>query len=145
MAQCLVLRIGHEKMAFVRIEAGKFLMGSAEGLPLEMHPRQVHIRHPFYLSALPTTQRIWQTVMGSNPSTFIGDLRLPVDTFSWQEANRFCRRLSRITKCRIRLPTEAQWEYACRARTTSEYFLVMSVEQKSMPGMIGTAKIGRIR
>jgi len=118
----LEISIGHVRMPFVRIEAGEFLMGSTDGLPLEMPPRRIHIRHPFYFSALPTTQQVWQTVMGSNPSTFVGDPRLPVDTVSWQEANRFCRRLSSIAKRHVRLPTEAQWEYACRAGTTSEYF-----------------------
>ncbi len=118
----LELRIGPDKLPFVRIEAGGFLMGATDGLPLEMPPHWVDIRQPFYASAWPVTQRVWQTVMGSNPSAFDGDTRLPVDSVSWQEVQRFCRRLSSVTDRHVRMPTEAEWEYACRAGTTGEYF-----------------------
>lgn len=66
------------------------------------------------------TQAQYRSVMGSNPSNFNGD-NLPVENISWDDAVEFCRKLSLITGKQYRLPTEAEWEYACRAGTTGDY------------------------
>jgi eukaryotic-like serine/threonine-protein kinase len=72
------------------------------------------------------TQGEYERVMGTNPSHFKGDPRLPVETVSWQDAMTFCERLSALPAERsagrvYRLPTEAEWEYACRAGSTTIY------------------------
>jgi len=72
------------------------------------------------------TQAQWQAVMGSNPSPFKSDPRLPVETVSWEDCQRFCERLNeRLAGAgqgvRVRLPTEAEWEYACRAGSTGRF------------------------
>jgi formylglycine-generating enzyme required for sulfatase activity len=103
------------RMRFVLIPAGTFMMGSpAEGV------RRVTIPRPFYLGAREVTQREWVAVMGSNPSHFRG-AELPVEEVNWFEAHEFIRRLNARGEGRFRLPTEAEWEYACRAGTTTEY------------------------
>ena len=73
------------------------------------------------LAATPVTQGQWKALMGgSNPSHFQGD-DLPVETVTWQEAVEFCERLSRKEGKHYRLPTESEWEYACRAGTTGAF------------------------
>lgn len=112
-------------MRLVLIPAGTFAMGSppgeighqdAEGL------HQVTISRPFYLGAREVTQREWLTVMGSNPSHFVtGGLGLPVEQVNWYEVHEFLRRLNQQGEGRFRLPTESEWEYACRAGTQTPY------------------------
>jgi formylglycine-generating enzyme required for sulfatase activity len=74
----------------------------------------VTITKGFYLGVYPVTQAEWQAVMGYNPSHFNGDDR-PVEMVNWDECHAFCQKLGQLTRKPIRLPTEAQWEYACRA------------------------------
>ena len=81
----------------------------------------VKIFKPFWLGQTAVTQAQWQAVMGSNPSEFQGDLNRPVERVSWNDAQEFCRRLSQKVGMSFRLPTEAEWEYACRAGTTTAY------------------------
>lgn len=103
-----------------RIEAGSFMMGSENGYDDEKPVHKVTITQPFYMGIHPVTQAQWRQVMGSNPSFFKGDT-LPVETVSWENAMAFCGKLSRKTGRTVGLPTEAQWEYACRAGTTGDY------------------------
>ncbi|MGE0684181.1 MAG: SUMF1/EgtB/PvdO family nonheme iron enzyme [Candidatus Binatia bacterium] len=108
-------------MQFVLIPAGKFLMGS-ENEGDEQPVREVRIIQPFYMGKYLVTQEQWQTVMGSNPSHFEGELSRPVENVSWNNAQEFLRKLSEREKEKLyRLPTEAEWEYACRAGSTGEY------------------------
>ncbi|MCA2626587.1 MULTISPECIES: SUMF1/EgtB/PvdO family nonheme iron enzyme [unclassified Microcystis] len=84
----------------------------------------------FYMSQTPITQGQWRAIaatakididLKTNPSRFIGD-ELPVERVNWYEAREFCKRLSRETKPEYRLPSEAEWEYACRAGTTTPFY-----------------------
>ncbi len=109
-------------MEFVLIPAGKFQMGSTTGESDEKPVHWVRISQPFYLGKYEVTQAQWKTVMGSdNPSFFKGD-NLPVDTVSWDDCQVFIRKLNaRRDGYTYRLPSEAEWEYACRAGTTGDY------------------------
>jgi eukaryotic-like serine/threonine-protein kinase len=75
----------------------------------------------FYLGQTLVTQGQWQALMGNNPPGFRGDNKLPVDSVSWLDAMDFCRKLSQKTGRTYRLPSEAEWEYACRAGTTTPF------------------------
>jgi len=103
---------------FVLIAPGTFLMGSAateEGRSTNEGPQhEVKISKPFYMSKYEVTQAQYEQVMGNNPSAFKG-AENPVDSVSWNDAVRFCEKVSQIASASVRLPTEAQWEYVCRA------------------------------
>jgi formylglycine-generating enzyme required for sulfatase activity/tRNA A-37 threonylcarbamoyl transferase component Bud32 len=102
------------------IPAGMFTMGD------EADSHQVTLTQPFYLGVYEVTQGQYQRVVGTNPSTFKGDQN-PVENVSWGDAVEFCRRLSMLPEEKAsgrlyRLPTEAEWEYACRAGTNTAYY-----------------------
>jgi formylglycine-generating enzyme required for sulfatase activity len=126
-------------MKFAIIPAGTFLMGSPpneEGRADDEGPQhEVTITHPFYLGVYPVTQEQFQRLMGSNPSHFGRGRRLkdddprqlPVEKVTWGTAVAFCRKLSEQPdeshQDRVyRLPTEAEWEYACRAGKAGQPF-----------------------
>ncbi len=102
----------------VRIPAGKFMMGSKEdGQEQPIH--EVTLRG-FWMGKYAITQRQWQVVMGNNPAKFKGE-NLPVEKVSWDDAMEFCERVSKKIGKKMRLPTEAEWEYACRAGTNTPF------------------------
>jgi formylglycine-generating enzyme required for sulfatase activity len=103
----------------VYIPGGSFKMGSTK-YDSEKPPHQVTIK-PFYLGKYPVTQAQWQAVMGNNPSGFKGEKR-PVEKVSWNQAVEFCQKLSAREGETYRLPSEAEWEYACRAGTTTPFY-----------------------
>jgi formylglycine-generating enzyme required for sulfatase activity len=112
-------------MEFVLIPAGSFMMGSDEASgdvsDNETPPHQVRISKPFYLGKFEVTQTQWMAVMGDDPSKFKGSDN-PVEQVSWYDAQEFIERLNRREATeKYRLPTEAEWEYAARARTTGAY------------------------
>ncbi len=114
-------------MLLVEIPAGEFLMGSPDSDRVtdrdEKPQHRVRITRPFYLGVYPVTQSQWERVMGSNPSRFKGHDH-PVETVSWNDCREFIRRLNRLFAKRgilYRLPTEAEWEYACRAGSATVY------------------------
>jgi len=105
-------------ITFILVQPGTFRMGSPAGEKGreddEGPVHEVEITKPFYLGVTEVTQAQWQRVMGSNPSNWKGD-DLPVEQVSWEDAMEFCR------KAGYRLPTEAEWEYACRAGSTTRF------------------------
>jgi formylglycine-generating enzyme required for sulfatase activity len=112
-------------MEFVLVAAGDFVMGSPDsevGREPQETLHRVVISRPFYLGRTEVTQVQWRRVMGSNPSHFqdCGDA-CPVETVNWFEAHEFVVRLERLTGQAFRLPTEAEWEYACRAGTSTPF------------------------
>ena len=109
-------------MNFVLVPSGSFTMGSisSEVGSHEKPPHEVTISGSFYIATTEVTQAQWMAVMGTNPSKFQGD-SLPVEQVSWNDAKEFIRKLSsKKGETQYRLPTEAEWEYACRAGTTGD-------------------------
>ena len=109
-------------MAFVLIPAGEFFMGSPasdrNAYGNEKPSHLVMISQPFYLGRYPVTQGQWETIRKINQSRFTGNPLLPVDNVTYEESRQFLQRLNeREGVTHYRLPTEAQWEYACRADT----------------------------
>ena len=114
---------GGATMEFVWIGPGAFTMGSSEqeaGRDLDEIQHPVIISQGFFLGKYEVTQTQWESVMGSNPSYFPGENR-PVEQVSWNDAQEFVQRLNEEMDDIYRLPTEAEWEYACRAGTTPKW------------------------
>jgi formylglycine-generating enzyme required for sulfatase activity len=111
-------------MKFAWIPPGSFLIGSPpseKGRFENEVQHRVRLTRGFWLGVYPVTQKEWNMVMGSNPSHFKGDDR-PVEQVSWEDCQEFCRKLGKREGKTYRLPTEAEWEYACRAGTTTAYY-----------------------
>ncbi len=111
---------------FVLIPEGEFMMGSPSGEEDrdddEGPVHKVTIEEPYYLGKYEVTREQWFEVMGSNPSNFKGD-DLPVEQVSWDDVQEFIKKLNEIEGTnKYRLPSEAEWEYACRAGTTTRYY-----------------------
>jgi formylglycine-generating enzyme required for sulfatase activity len=104
----------------VKISAGSFMMGSNQGDEQPVH--RVSIDYAFEMGKTEVTQGLWKAVMGNNPSGFkaCGD-NCPVEQVNWDDAQAFIGELNAQTGKHYRLPTESEWEYACRAGTDSEY------------------------
>ncbi|MEH2407485.1 SUMF1/EgtB/PvdO family nonheme iron enzyme [Nostoc sp.] len=111
-------------LEMVQIPGGTFTMGSPKGeverLDRENPPHQLTVPG-FFMGKYAVTQAQYQAIMGTNPSNFKGDRR-PVEQVSWDEAVEFCKKLSQKTGHTYRLPSEAEWEYACRAGTTTPFY-----------------------
>ena len=111
-------------MKFVWIAPGTFTMGSSnpeKGRGDDEIQRKVTFSQGFYLGVHVVTQEQWQAVLGVNPSRFTGPKNLPVDQVSWHDCQQFCKKLREKNKKPYRLPTEAEWEYACRAGSTTPF------------------------
>ncbi len=114
-------------MNFVYIPPGEFMMGSPEDEPGRYEDEKLHkviLTQGFYMQDTPVTQGQWQALMGNNPSHFKeGGPECPVEKVSWEDAQEFIRKLSeKDGENTYRLPTEAEWEYACRAGTDTPYY-----------------------
>ena len=106
------------------IQPGSFVMGTNIGGPcpngLDLPAHRVTLTRPYYLGVTEVTHEQYQAVMGGVPMKFEGANR-PVDNVHWEEAKEFCQRLSQKEGASYRLPTEAEWEYACRAGSSTSY------------------------
>jgi formylglycine-generating enzyme required for sulfatase activity len=118
---------GGVKLEMVLIPAGEFLMGSPDSdrdaVTNEKPYHRVRITRPFYLGKYLVTQEQWEAVMGNNPSDFKGP-RNPVESVSWDDCQQFFEKLNAKSgpgEGKFQLPTEAQWEYACRAGSRTRY------------------------
>ena len=112
------------KLEMVLIPAGKFMMGSPESEKARRNDEkqyEVTLTKPFYMGKYEVTQEQWESVMGNNPSSRTKGAKLPVTDVSWEDCQEFIKKLNASTKGGYRLPTEAEWEYACRAGTTTAY------------------------
>jgi eukaryotic-like serine/threonine-protein kinase len=112
-------------MNMIKIPAGKFMMGSPakeKQRSNEESPQHLVTVPEFYMGQTLVTQAQWQAIMGKNPSKFKGNDKLPVDSVHWIDAMDFCQKLSKKTGRVYRLPSESEWEYACRASTTTPFY-----------------------
>jgi formylglycine-generating enzyme required for sulfatase activity len=157
-------------LEMVAIQGGEFLMGSPadelDRYDFESPPRRLAVPD-FYRGKYPVTQAQWRFVAGlplinlelnSDPSRFKGN-NCPVEQISWKEAVEFCDRLSQHTGRKYRLPSEAEWEYACRAGTTTPFHFGETIatdlanyrgtdweyEKKVYPGFYGAGTRGEFR
>jgi uncharacterized protein (TIGR02996 family) len=139
-------------MTFAWIPPGTFLMGSPpregdRGDDETQH--RVTLTRGFYLGIHPVTQAQWWAVLRRKPSRFKGKDNHPVEQVSWQDCQEFCRKLSAKIGRRCRLPTEAEWEYACRAGTTTPFHFgaTISTDQANYDGnaTYGKGKQGAYR
>jgi formylglycine-generating enzyme len=139
-------------MKFTWIPPGSFVMGS----PKEEKQRgdnetqhKVTLTKGFYLGVYTVTQEQWKEVMGNNLSEFKGEKNLPVETVSWDNCQEFIKKLKEKDKKPYRLPTEAEWEYSCRAGTTTPFHFgeTISTDQANYRGnfIYGDGKKGVVR
>ena len=140
----------------VAIPGGKFLMGSPEneeGRSSNESPKHSVTIKPFFMGKFPVTQAQWQAVaafgkinidLNPNPSNFKGANR-PVEKVSWDDAVEFCARLSKKTGKIYRLPSEAEWEYACRGGTTTPFYFgeTITKDLATYGWVFGTADVGK--
>ena len=120
------IQVGKAVQRMRWIPAGEFLMGSPEDEPERYDNEQQHpveIDEGFWMADTACTQELWEEVMGKNPSYFTEDNQLPVEKVSWFDCVEFCKKLSALVPgFDFDLPEEAQWEYACRAGTTTPFW-----------------------
>jgi len=115
------------KLEMVLIPAGKFMMGSPKketGRSYDETQHEVTLTKPYYMGKYEVTQEQWEAVMGDNPSD-TKEAKYPVTDVSWNDCKKFkkfIKKLNAKTSGGYRLPTEAEWEYACRAGTTTAYY-----------------------
>ena len=135
-------------MEFVYIPPGRFMMGSPKNekgrYDDESPVHKVHFAEGFWMGKYPVTQAEWQTIMGNNPSNFKGERR-PVENISWDDCQEFLKKLNEAAtsvethgraSLPFRLPSEAEWEYACRAGTTTPFSFgeTISTDQANYDG-----------
>ena len=117
----LLLSINKDMML---IPAGTFTMGSPasdKGRNDDESLHQVMITNPYYMGKYEVTQEQWEAVIGNNPSSKNKGAKLPVTDVSWEDCQEFLKRLNEKSNAGFRLPTEGEWEYACRAGTSTAY------------------------
>ena len=113
----------------VYIPSGTFMMGSPENEEKRNSnesPQHLVKITGFYMSKYPITQKQYQIIMGNNPVNFKGENK-PVEQVYWKDAVNFCKQLSKRTRKQHRLPSEAEWEYACRAGTITPFYFGESI------------------
>ena len=122
--------VTYQNILFMQLPAGSFTMGTSDSEQSmlegqknwtrfekgERPRRVVTLTKPFLIGKYEITQKQWRQVTGKNPSAFKGTNSLPVESVSWEEVQEFIKKLNEQGDGKFRLPTEAEWEYACRAR-----------------------------
>jgi formylglycine-generating enzyme required for sulfatase activity len=146
-------------MKFVWIKPGSFMMGSHNGngdarqeeklrRPDEFQ-HKVTLSKGFYMGMYTVTQEQWKEVMGNNPSHFKGEKNLPVESVTWDDCQEFIKKLREKDKKLYRLPSEAEWEFCCRAGTTTPFHFgeTISTDQANYYGeaVYGDGKKGVFR
>jgi formylglycine-generating enzyme required for sulfatase activity len=128
-------------MTFVLIPAGTFMMGSPEDEPGRYDDEVLHevtLTQPYYMQTTQVTQGQWESVMGNNPSHFKdGGPNCPVEMVSWEDTQAFISKLNQQEGTdKYCLPTEAEWEYACRAGTDGPFYFgrCLSTDQANYDG-----------
>jgi uncharacterized protein (TIGR02996 family) len=126
------------EMTFSFVPPGSFLMGSPNteaGHWVGETQRRVTLGRGYWIGVCPVTQDQWQAVMGNNPSRFQA-LKRPVERVSGDDCQSFCTRLSQMLGLDVRLPSGVEWEYACRAGTTTPFFFgeTLSTDQANFHG-----------
>jgi formylglycine-generating enzyme required for sulfatase activity len=132
----VVLAIGDSLiLKCIRLPAGRYLQGSPfyQRRYQDEYPHEVVLTRPFAMSEIPVTQEMFEAVMGKNPSRSKG-VRLPVEHVPFAEIREFCRRVSRKNGVAVRLPTDAEWEYAARVGTSNPCFTEKYQDQISATG-----------
>jgi len=121
----LIFKEGNVQQTFRWIEAGTFLMGSPENEPERFDDETQHtvtLTQGYWLADTACTQALWQAVMGVNPAFFKYSPNNPVETMNWDDVQQFIARLNELVpNLNACLPTESQWEYACRAGTPTPF------------------------
>jgi len=124
-ARTVSLKLGRRSsLNLVLIPAGKFIMGSPpdeKGREPNETRHEVTISKPFYMGVMEVTWAQYEDVVGYPPNSFWLPKDPPVETVTWHQAMEFCKKLSQKTGRTFRLPTEAEWEYACRAGTSTRF------------------------
>ena len=113
------IQVRNINFTLVKIPPGSFKMGDNSITGAESH--QVTITKNFWIMETEITQELYEAITGDNPSAFLGNNN-PVEKVSWHDAVNFCKNLSKASRLNFNLPTEAQWEYACRAGSVSQYY-----------------------
>jgi len=140
--------IKQDQMEFIAVPAGSFMMGASDAdcaflkeqklwnrfVEWERPAHWVTLSRPFLLARCEVTQEQWKAIMGKNPSAFKGD-PLPVETVSWEDVQEFIKKLNAKVKGRYRLPSEAEWEYCCRAGGTGAFGLGKFYEELAIKNM----------
>jgi formylglycine-generating enzyme len=139
-------------MKFVWIKPGSFMMGSPKEEKKRIgneNQHKVTLIRGFYMGVYTVTQEQWQEVMGNNPSCFKGEKNLPVDSVTWDNCQEFIKKLRTKDRKLYRLPTEAEWEYSCRAGTKTPFYFgqTISTEHANFNGNFtyGNGKQGAYR
>ena len=110
----------------VYVEGGAFLMGTNEVYPddySENKPAHQVMLSDYYIGKYEVTQELWQAVMGNNPSEFKNNSQKPVENVSWNDCQKFIKKLNKLTGRNFRLPTEAEWEFAARGGNRSNGYI----------------------
>jgi formylglycine-generating enzyme required for sulfatase activity len=121
---CYTVDINGVPLEIVHIPTGSFMMGGFDEAQIShILPEPLHLvtLQSFFMGKYPVTQKQYLALMGNNSARFQADDRHPVVDVSWRDAMEFCRRLSELTNKNFTLPSESQWEYACRAGTDTKF------------------------
>jgi sulfatase modifying factor 1 len=139
-------------MEFVWIPPGTFTMGSPKEEMDRYFDERLHkvtLTKGFFMGKYTVTQGQWKAIMGNAPSAFKGDKNLPVEFVSWNDCQEFLKKVRKLDKNPYRLPTEAEWEYSCRAGTKTPFYCgnTISTNQANYNGdyVYGTGTKGVFR